>query len=79
MDIENLLGDMLSRPLSSEKEKQLSDSLSWYLTQNLCDHSFRVTADVCREIYANESEVIAWLRAQGAGCDCEAGALLAAE
>lgn len=77
VNIDDLLDDLLSRPFSDEKAAQISDSLDWYLNQNDCDDTFRVTRDVSQQIFLNADAVVAWLKTHGATCDCQAASLLA--
>jgi hypothetical protein len=72
MNIDDLLNQLMSRPFSDEKATQLAEALDWYLRQNPCDDTFRITLDVASQIFLNGPDAVAWLRNEGAACDCQA-------
>lgn len=76
MNLDDLISGLIDQPFSAEKAIELRDALSWYLEQNSCDDTLRVTADVARQIFLDPVRTEQWFRSSGARCDCEALLLL---
>jgi len=50
----------------------LFEALNAALGAQACRHNFVLTGRWCESQSVNVATVIAWLRSEGAGCDCEA-------
>jgi len=58
-------------PLLPAIARQLFDRLEEQLGLEGCRHDFRLTTRCCQDYVIDEACVMAWLNAEGAGCDCE--------
>ena len=59
-------------PFSSAIATDLFEALNAALGKQACRQNFELTARWCESRSVNVPTVIAWLRSEGGGCDCEA-------
>jgi hypothetical protein len=58
-------------PFSPAIAKRMFEALDEDLGLETCRHDFELTARWCERQSINPARAIAWLRSEGAGCDCE--------
>jgi hypothetical protein len=59
-------------PMENEKYKQLIDYLDNKLSENACDHTYKMTKAFLKKIGQNNIEnILEWLANNAGSCDCE--------